>query len=366
MPNPKIPYFYGIGEYEKKEKIMEGNSLKLLSKYRTQIMGFAALWILIFHSWKVVAEEYSMLWRVEFFIKKTGFAGVDILLFVSGLGLVYAIEKYKLKEFYIRRFVNVYPAFLLVGIALSLIRNWDMEMFWTSVLCIRFYTVNIIQMMWYVPAVLTLYLFFPLYYKFFKKSSNKTEFTICAWMIWLLLSIVLIGHMREDVYGFTNRIPVFLAGILAGYYIKEKDIVITKQRWIFVIIGFLLGVYLSYYTNIKNQGFMVPISNCCAPNFLMAIFGSILLAKLFWFLDTYCKKIGKMILEIFRIPGIASLELYAAQDVCGMGIGIRNNLPTNNLLVQNVIIITIIFGLTAIIYVVCKLVKSGINKLLGY
>ena len=203
---------------------MEGNSLKLISKYRTHIMGFGALWILIYHAWKITSAEYSMIWRAEYFIKATGFAGVDILLFVSGLGLVYAIEKYNLREFYFRRFVNVYPAFFLTGIVLMYVREWDVKTFWESVLCIKFYTTNIFQLLWYVPAILTGYLLFPLYYRFFKKASSKIEFTLCAWMMWLLLSLALIGHLRDEFYGVTNRTPVFLAGILAGYLIREMNV----------------------------------------------------------------------------------------------------------------------------------------------
>lgn len=345
---------------------MEHNSLKLLSKYRTQLMGFSALWILIFHSWQVVSEQYSMMWRVEYFIKKTGFAGVDILFFVSGIGLIYAIEKYSLKEFYIRRLLNVYPAFLFAGIGLYFLQDWNMEMFLTSIFCIRFYAVTMYQLMWFVPAILTCYFLFPLYYKFFKKADNKVEFTVCVWMFWLLLTIISVNRMRIDMYGFTNRIPVFLAGILAGYLIKEKNVVLTKQRWGGIIIGFLLGIYLSYYTNIKEQSFMVPVSNCCVPNFLIAIFGSILLAKAFWFIDTYFQKIGKAILKLFQILGVVSLELYAAQDVCEMGRRVRNSLGTDNVIVQNIIVFLVIFVVTAVIYFVCKMIKKGVNKVIKY
>ena len=36
--------------------MMERNDLQLLNKYRSQIMGVAALWILIFHEWQIVTE----------------------------------------------------------------------------------------------------------------------------------------------------------------------------------------------------------------------------------------------------------------------------------------------------------------------
>ncbi|MBR5597754.1 MAG: acyltransferase [Lachnospiraceae bacterium] len=335
---------------------MEGNSLKLLSKYRTPIMGFAAVWILIFHAWTVASEQYSAIWRVEYFIKKTGFAGVDIFFFVSGLGLVHAINKYNLKEFYFRRFINIYPAFFLTGVILIFTRKWDIITFLKNVTCVRFYTESIYQLLWFVPAILTVYLLFPLYYKIFRQSSNKLEFTICVWMIWLFLSMVLKDVIRGDFYGFTNRIPIFIAGIYLGDLMKVKEVFINKQRWILIIIGFLLGVYLSYFTNIKEQYFVVPTSNCCIPNFLMGICGSILLAKVFWFIENNFKKVGEIVLKIFTFLGIISFELYCAQEE--VVLIHKKILLDNTIVLENIVTMIVILIWAILLHIICGFVKK--------
>lgn len=76
----------------------------LISKYRSALMGVAILLIIIHH----LAEKNTIL--------RIGYVGVDIFLFVSGLGLVFAWKKLPdIKVFYKRRFLRVYPTWLLIG-----------------------------------------------------------------------------------------------------------------------------------------------------------------------------------------------------------------------------------------------------------
>lgn len=76
--------------------------MKQIIKYRTAVMGFAALWIMFFHEGMVLYFSNPLLYNLERFVKKTGFAGVDIFLLLSGMGLVYAIQKESIPYFYYR------------------------------------------------------------------------------------------------------------------------------------------------------------------------------------------------------------------------------------------------------------------------
>ena len=51
--------------------------LSLISRYRTELMGFAALWILLYHEWWPVFEG-SLPGKAEHFLTEMGFYGVDI------------------------------------------------------------------------------------------------------------------------------------------------------------------------------------------------------------------------------------------------------------------------------------------------
>lgn len=96
------------------------NGFDLLSKYRTAIMGFAALWILFSHVWLRVFYSIPFLSHIEEFIKKIGFCGVDIFLFLSGLGLTFSIKKHSTKDFYYNRIKRILLPFLIISI---IIRN---------------------------------------------------------------------------------------------------------------------------------------------------------------------------------------------------------------------------------------------------
>ena len=52
---------------------MNKNGLELLSKYRKVIMGFAALWILVFHEWQMLSTLGTTAYEVGWYIKYIGF-----------------------------------------------------------------------------------------------------------------------------------------------------------------------------------------------------------------------------------------------------------------------------------------------------
>ena len=67
-----------------------------LSKYRGFLMGFAILWVMYFHIPLKFATE------VGWFIHRIGFYGVDIFLFLSGLGVYYSLTKDRMCSGFIR------------------------------------------------------------------------------------------------------------------------------------------------------------------------------------------------------------------------------------------------------------------------
>ena len=83
-----------------------GNIYKynILSKYRTELMGIAILWVMFFH----LSIDINN--RILNLIKTIGYGGVDIFLMISGLGLYYAYKKNNnIKLFYKRRLLRLLP-----------------------------------------------------------------------------------------------------------------------------------------------------------------------------------------------------------------------------------------------------------------
>ena len=79
-------------------------SWKSLSKFRSEIMGLACLWVMLHHN---VFDWPNALEPLERFALY-GNLGVDIFLLLSGVGLYYAwAKKPALSDFYARRFVRL-------------------------------------------------------------------------------------------------------------------------------------------------------------------------------------------------------------------------------------------------------------------
>ncbi|MCR5484907.1 MAG: hypothetical protein K6F09_04875 [Clostridiales bacterium] len=66
-----------------------------ISECRGALMGFAALWVVLFHSPELSFAflRFKPLFVGLDLIKGRGNAGVDIFLLLSGLGLYYSLEK---------------------------------------------------------------------------------------------------------------------------------------------------------------------------------------------------------------------------------------------------------------------------------
>lgn len=296
------------------------NGFQLLSRYRGAIMGIAAIWILVFHKWIQLTVDpadgsFELINFLEKFIKKIGFCGVDIFLMLSGIGLTFAIKKESLPKFYYRRIRRIILPFLAIAVIRWRLEKWNTQLFLRNISGYNFYTVKIYSFLWFVPAIITLYLLFPLYYKIFSKVKDKIMFTTGTVTLWLLITLIVRDKMRIDMFGFTNRIPIFVIGILFGYLTQNrKEIVFTIQTYLHLLVTLSLGLYLAYISNFFGYGLIVPVGNCCFPNCLIAVSLPFLIAKV---LDVFERRLylfGKGVVKVLSFFGTFSLEFYCVQE----------------------------------------------------
>ena len=120
--------------------------------------------------------------------------------------------------------------------------------------------------------------------------------------------------MRPDLYGFTNRIPVFIIGILFGYITQnKKDIVFKAWTYICLIVTLALGLYLAYLTSILNYSFILPYSNIL-PNCLIAVSLPFLIAKILDLAERHLSLFGKVLTAVIGFFGTFTLESYCVQE----------------------------------------------------
>ena len=154
---------------------------KLVLKYRTQLMGIAALLIYVYHIWNPVLGKVPVIGQVELFIKNAGYSGVDLFFFLSGIGLNFAIDKGTVFGFYGRRLKHILIPFWVTGVAYAIVKHWTFRQLIANITGYNFVTESMYSYLWFVPAIAILYLCFPLYYWLFKKSRNKLFLLCLCW-----------------------------------------------------------------------------------------------------------------------------------------------------------------------------------------
>ena len=291
--------------------------LELIGKHRRCIMGVAALLIFAFHKHTLLCTEGRFLFAIESQIKRIAFVGVDIFLLLSGISMTYAIRKEKIGTFYFRRLKRIALPFLVIGAIVAVSEHWSAAAVFGNLSGYYFFTKSMYSFLWFFPAIAVFYLLFPLYHLLLKRSGSPMLFTGIVLCMWLLGSMLLSGPMktagREEFYGFTNRIPIFVIGILFGEMGQERKRRIPWLGWVLIVLMNMLGLYLAYQTSYQKMQLLVPVPNCCIPNILLSISLTCILAKLFDLLNR--ARLLRLLRRGFELFGIISLELYAVQRI---------------------------------------------------
>ena len=105
--------------------MMYNMDVKNISRYRSELMGCAMLWIILFHLPQIPLVENNtiVLWisKGARIFQWIGFYGVDIFLFLSGYGLVYSLEQNNLWEYYKKRMLRIFPGLIIISLLYCLI-----------------------------------------------------------------------------------------------------------------------------------------------------------------------------------------------------------------------------------------------------
>jgi peptidoglycan/LPS O-acetylase OafA/YrhL len=191
----------------------------IISKYRSELMGFAIIWVILYHSG-----------NIPFFnsVTSIGYGGVDIFLFLSGYGLFFSsMKKDSIITFYIKRFKRVMPTYCIV-VLFTMICSGSFTFFQylVNVSTIGFW-LDIGYFEWYIPSLCMLYLFFPFFNNLFIK---RPYFMI---LISLIITVILVAirinyDFQSSLMLFITRIPIFSIGVLFGKFTFDK----SHPKWI--------------------------------------------------------------------------------------------------------------------------------------
>ena len=227
-----------------------GFSLSALSSTRDLLFGLATLMVVLFHSYvsfQTAMPKAPVLGGILDLIRNQGNKGVDMFLFMSGMGLYYSMYKNPpLKDFYKKRATRILPAVFIVSAMWFAYKSPDsLSTYLSNVFFVSFFTKGV-RYFWYFILMIFLYAVYPLIHKLYKKTGLLGM--ICSVVVviaanYLLMKTAPTFYARTEIA--LTRIPVFLLGAWAGKFVKEGKTI--SSLWI-ALAGILLGgIYVLYF-----------------------------------------------------------------------------------------------------------------------
>lgn len=216
--------------------------------YRNELYGIAALWIILFHVSDYTAPMHvgegginliNLFFHILRIVFHKGNTGVDIFLFLSGIGLYQSIHKNSLPVFYLRRFNRVVIPYLLVTILYFLWHDFIVyDNGWSQYLR-NLFTIELWQSgkhpLWYASFIVIMYVIYPILYKLDEKT--KHVFTIVLIIAWISFTAFMCHYqwgLYVHVERAVSRVPIFLLGIIAAPFVFEGGSIPIK-KYLFVL-----------------------------------------------------------------------------------------------------------------------------------
>ena len=222
-------------------------------------MGVATIMIICCHG---PANGVSVPSIVDKVVRSWGGLGVDMFLFLSGIGLYYSLrKKIILKSWYKHRYTRILVPYLLISIPYYVFR-WIVEddtflHLLGNITTISYWTRH--QGAWFVALLLPLYLCTPLIAKFIDGKRKRIYPTLC---LCGLSVIVYYFSKSQDVSDSISQaswhLPAFFLGYWAGKYVfEEKQIRIDVVLLVSVLIIIAYAVFM-YVRLPKDYLLMIP------------------------------------------------------------------------------------------------------------
>jgi len=288
------------------KKIVTQNKI---SDARMETFGIATLLVILVHAKSYNWETYS---TVLYKICELGSIGVDIFLFLSGMGLYYSMENCdSVKEFYKRRIVRIIPAYLMIaGLLYGVLFIFNTISLTDYLLHIStlYMWIKGPSVTWYISFLVLLYVLYPLFYRVLISQNGKRNTMILIGII-VIAEIGLFVFAREFYLYYEYalaRIPIFMLGVISGK--REFDgngysiwsVLIYGISFIAIrIILILSGVS---QTDLYQVGIRISY-----------IFGTLFIVELIPLLKRVVS--DNFIMRILKNLGVISLEIYLGHSL---------------------------------------------------
>lgn len=107
-----------------------------------------------------------------------------------------------------------------------------------------------------------------------------------------------------------------MVGVLYGWLCQNNRMRESRGLWALTALTLLLGLHLADRTNVDGMYLLVPVSNCCVPNLLIAMSLPLIMAKLLDLLASFraTRWLSAAANAVLGFFGMMSLEFYCIQQ----------------------------------------------------
>lgn len=184
-------------------------------------MGFAILWVIAFHFCM-----YGNLLRIGIlnFLFGKGYLGVDIFFLLSSYGLCYSYCKRSVADFYRQRARRLFPMYFVFVLVLVMCFKELLPFSpWLSAVLQVTGAANFagMEVEWYIPALIVLYVLFPLIFNGIRKVYSMGWFYVVLLILVLVIAAPLIS--KGVFYLFVIRFPIIVIGIAVFLALRDGD-----------------------------------------------------------------------------------------------------------------------------------------------
>lgn len=329
-------------------------TLKEVIKYRKIWMGFAILWVIFFHFGYKPPDPLAAL-------QSSGYSGVDIFFFASGIGCYLSYSRDKNAAAFIkRRFIRIMPTyfvFIVIWCTYKVITDgMDFTTVLGNIFCVQDLTGKDDGFNWYFGAMWIFYLLTPYFVAVADKIKKPAG---CVFFCLLLVLFSFPFWNAKALIIIVTRMPVYFLGMYLAKRSQESDDKISLK---FMLIATVLSIismaafivcYFKLHDELWNYGLWWYPFIITAPTICL-------------YLSFICKQLekksaGQKILKAFSFIGSYTFELFLVhlfvfKEVSSM---IMERQPNHVIAIWFAALILVAIG-AAILYQLTK----GVNKLI--
>ena len=171
--------------------------LKRLSRFRSELMGAAIVFIMLFHTPLKPDASFFGLYRM-------GNVGVDIFLFLSGIGLWFSwVKTPSMRYFYRKRLLRIFPTWIIISSTYFLTHfDWDgatatdyFKLVGDILIDWSFWRSHELTF-WFVPAIVGFYVLAPFYMKLIQRHP------VYRWLPALMLVLCVFLQWVQPVFNY--------------------------------------------------------------------------------------------------------------------------------------------------------------------